>query len=86
MQDPLVFCNFYWHNGLPFAKHISIHVHQAVTLFSHLMYTEYSSKGSVKEAPFMHIYKIMQCALRCFPIQCSHVTIQKWYLKYMCES
>ena len=61
---PPVFCNFYWHHGLPFAKHISIHVHEAVTLFSYLMYIEDSSKGSAKEAPLMHIDKtmeIMQC-------------------------
>ena len=75
MQDPLVFGHFYWHDGLAFAKHISIHVHQALTLFSYLVDIDDSSKGSVKEAPFMHIYKIMQCALRCFWMQCSHVTL-----------
>ena len=55
MQDPLVFCNFYWCNGLPFAKHISIHVHQAVTLFSYLMYIEYSSKGSILRLAMMEV-------------------------------
>ena len=75
MQDPLVFGNFYWCDGLPFAKHIGIHVHQALTLFAYLLDIECSSKGSAKEAPFMHIYKIMQSALRCFQMQCSHVTI-----------
>ena len=78
MQDPLVFGNFYWCNGLPFAEHTSIHVHQAVTLFSYLMYIEDSSNGSAKEAPLMHIDKIMQimqCHQSYFPMQCIYVTI-----------
>ena len=58
MQDPLVLWKFYWHYGLPVAKHISIHVHQALTLFSYLVYMEDSSKGSVKEAPLTHIDRI----------------------------
>ena len=34
-------------------KHISIHVYQALTLFSYLLYMEDSSKGSAKEAPLL---------------------------------
>ena len=74
-KTPWFFESFIGDDGLPFAEHISIHVHQAVTLFSYLVYIEDSSKGSAKEASFMHIYKIMQCAQRCFPMQCSYVTI-----------
>ena len=75
MQDPLLFLIFYWCYGLPFAKHISNYVHQALTLFSYLVDMEDSSKGSVKEAYLAHIDKIMQCHQICFPMQCFYVTI-----------
>ena len=75
MQDPLVFLKFYWCDGLPFAKHISSHVHKALTLFSYLVDIEDSSKGSAKEASLTHIYKIVQCHQSCFPMQCFYVTI-----------
>ena len=65
----------YWHYGLPFAKHISIHVHQALILFSYLVDMEHSSKGSAKEAYLAHIDKRMQCHQICFPMQCFYVTI-----------
>ena len=81
MQDPLLFWNLYWHYGLPFAKHISIHVHQALTLFSYLVDMEDNSKGSVKEAYLVHIDKIMQCHQICFPntmLLCHHSRSGTW--------
>ena len=65
---PPAFVKVLLYYGLPFAKYISIHVHQALTLFSYLVDMEDSSKGSAKEAYLAHIDKIMQCLQICFPM------------------